>query len=32
MHTRYNFISQSIFCMLGALKAHHQEASCKEIL
>ena len=27
MHTYYNFISQSIFYVLGALKAHHQEAN-----
>ena len=30
MYTRYNFISQSIFYMFGALKAHNQEASYKE--
>ena len=30
MHTWYNLISQSIFHMLWAIKAHHQEVSCKD--
>jgi hypothetical protein len=30
MHTCYNLILQSTFCMFQALKGHHQEVNCKD--